>query len=280
MVARVARRRARSASYARPRASNSRYLAVLARAGLAARGIMYAIVGWLALQIAFGRPSHQADQTGAVRAVASTPFGSVALWLLSAGFAGMTLWRLSEALQRGPAGGGDRTTARLAASGKAVIYGFIGYGVLKFALGLGAPASSDRESVDLTSTVMRQPGGRIIVGLAGLALIAAGVALAYRAWQREFLTEFRLSEMTPRLRRAVITLGQAGGIARGTVFTAAGVFLLVAALQARPGEAKGLDATLRALAGTPAGPWLLVLVAAGLVTFGAFFCAEARWRRL
>jgi Domain of Unknown Function (DUF1206) len=279
VVSRVTRRRTRIASRAGQRASGGRYVELLARSGLAARGVMYAIVGWLAIQIAFGRSGRQADQTGAVRLVASTPFGAVALWLLVAGFVGMTIWRLSEALYGGPGSSGRGATARLTALGKAVLYGFIVYGVLKFALGLGAPASSDKESVDLTAAVMRQPGGRVIVGLAGLAFVAAGAGLAYRAWQKEFLKEFRLAEMTPRLRRLVVALGQGGGIARGTVFAAAGVFLMVAALDASPGKAKGLDATLRALATTPAGPWLLVIVAAGLITFGAFSCAEARWRR-
>lgn len=75
-------------------------------------------------------------------------------------------------------------------------------------------------------------------------------------------------------------LGRAGGIARGAVFVTAGVFLLVAAIEAQPQQAKGLDSALRALAATPLGLWLLVAVAIGLIVFGAFSCCEARWRRL
>ncbi len=75
-------------------------------------------------------------------------------------------------------------------------------------------------------------------------------------------------------------LGQFGGIARGIVFVTAGIFLVVAAAEARPQQAKGIDSALRALAGTPLGPWLLVLVAFGLIMFGVFSCCEAKWIRL
>jgi hypothetical protein len=255
-------------------------MTLLARAGLVARGIIYVIVGWIALEIAFGSSGRQADQAGAVRVVAANRFGSVALWLLVAGFCGLVLWRASEALNGAAGPGGDKATTRLAALARALLYGFVVYGLLKYAIGLGAPASSDKQAIDLTSTAMREPGGRILVGLAGLALLALGAALAYRAWEKDFVKQLKIGEMRPRVRKVVVMLGQAGGMARGTVFAAAGIFILVAALRARPGQAKGVDATLRALATTPAGPWLLAVIAVGLVIFGIYSCAEARWRRV
>jgi hypothetical protein len=60
----------------------------------------------------------------------------------------------------------------------------------------------------------------------------------------------------------------------------AGVFLVIAAVDAQPQQAKGIDSSLRALAATPLGPWLLVLVAVGLIMFGLFSCCEAWWLRL
>jgi len=75
-------------------------------------------------------------------------------------------------------------------------------------------------------------------------------------------------------------LGKFGGMARGAVFMTAGIFLVVAAIQAKPQQAKGVDSSLRALASTPLGPWLLVLVAIGLIMFGLFSFCQAKWRRL
>ena len=280
MVTPTARHRVREAKWAGRRVANSRYVDWLARAGLVARGIIYVLIGILAIGIAFGNSGHKADQSGAVRVVASTPIGALLLWLLVAGFIGMALWRLSEALYGAPGPDGRKASTRLIAGVKVVLYGFIAFGIMKYALGLGAPKSSDQQTVDLTSTAMREPGGRIIVGIVGAVLIGAGAFLAWRAFTKKFVEEIRTGEMSPQTRRTVVALGRVGGIARGIVFGAAGLFLLIAAVTARAHQAKGVDATLRAFTKTPAGPWLLVLVALGLVVFGLYSFAEARWRRL
>jgi len=161
-----------------------------------------------------------------------------------------------------------------------VAYGVIAFGIMRYALGLGAPKSSDKESIDLTATAMRQPGGRILMGIAGLVLIGVGAALAWQAIKKKFRSDLRTGEMSLHTRKVVTFLGQAGGIARGIVFAAAALFLLIAAVTARAHEAKGIDATLRAFTKTPAGPWLLVLIAVGLVIFGCYSLAESRWHRL
>ena len=79
----------------------------------------------------------------------------------------------------------------------------------------------------------------------------------------------QFGQLRPRTRKIVEWLGRGGGVARGIVFITAGVFLVVAAVRSQPRQAKGIDSSLRALAATPAGPWLLVLVAVGLIMFGA-----------
>ncbi|MGH3166760.1 MAG: DUF1206 domain-containing protein [Trebonia sp.] len=273
--------RSRAQSWARPRkarrpAIGSDELGMLGRAGFLARGIMYIVIGWIALLVAFGKTSQQADRTGALHALGATPFGAFALWVLVIGFFGMALWRLTQA---GFGGHGQKAGARLLALVRAAIYAVIGYGVLEYAIGAGGPQSSDRQAVDLTATLMRHPGGRVAIVIAGLAFVVAGAVIGYQAWRKRFVAELSLNKMRARTRRVVEWLGQAGGVARGIVFVTAGVFLVVAAVQARPGQAKGLDSSLRELARTPFGPWLLVLVAIGLVVFGLFSVCEARWRK-
>jgi len=280
LATRTARRRGRSAKYAGRRAANSEVMRVLARAGLAARGVMYVVIGWIAVQIAFGHSRQQADRTGALHSISSTPAGGILLWLLVIGFAGMALWRLSEALYGTPGTTGRKASSRVAALARAVLYAVIAYGVLKYALGEGSPQSSDTQSVDLTATLLRHPGGQALVVVIGLAFIGGGLYLAYKAWRKQFRQELQLGQMRPGTRRVVEWLGEYGGIARGVVFVTAGVFLVVAAVDAQPQQAKGIDSSLRALAATPVGPWLLVLVAVGLIMFGLFSCCEARWLRL
>jgi len=280
MVSRTARRTSRNARVAGHRAAASPVTRILARAGLVARGVMYVIIGWIAIQVAFWHSGQQADRTGALHEISSTPVGGILLWLLVVGFAGMALWRLSEALFGSPGSDGAKASSRLAALGRAVVYAAIAYGVLKYALGAGSPKSSDSQSVDLTATMLRHPGGQILVAVIGLAFIGGGLYLAYRSWRKEFRRDLQLGQLRPRSRRIVEWLGEYGGIARGIVFITAGVFLVVAAVDTQPQQAKGVDSSLRALAATPLGPWLLLLVAIGLVMFGLFSCCEAKWLRL
>ena len=222
----------------------------------------------------------QADQTGALHTLGATQVGGVLLWLLAIGFAGMAVWRLSEAVYGAPGAEGKKATSRVAALGRAVIAGVIAYGVIAYALSAGSHQSSDTESVDATATLMRHAGGRVLVVVIGLAFIGGGLFVAYRAWRKQFLRELALGQLPPGGRRVVQWLGEFGGIARGIVFITAGAFLIDAAADAQPQQAKGLDSSLRALAATPLGPWLLVLVAVGLIMFGAFSCCQARWQRL
>jgi hypothetical protein len=280
VTTRLARGRTRRARYAGRRAAGSRYLGLAARAGFAARGVLYVIIGCLALEMAFGHSGNQADSAGAVRLVAATSFGLVALWLLAAGFVGLALWRLSEAIYGGPGPGERKAGSRLAALGKAVVYGALAFTIVKYAIGAGAPKSSNQQSTDLTASVLHHPGGQVVVVAAGFALVVGGAYVAYTSWRRDFLKQLSMAGASQRARRVVRWLGQAGGIARGAVFAAVGVFLIVAGAKSQPDQAKGVDAALRAFAQTPLGPWLLVIVALGLVTFGLFSCCEARWRKV
>lgn len=260
------------------RAASSRGMAWLARAGLVARGLMYVLIGVIAIEIAIKGSHQQADRTGAVRLVAHTGFGSFLLWLLVIGFAGLTLWRLSEAIWGGPEADGRKGSKRLANLARAVFYALVTYGILKYALGVGSPSSSDTQSQDLTAAALKHTGGQVIVAIAGVVVVAAGLYVMYRAYQLKFLKHLRMGAASPRTRKVVTRLGQIGGIARGFVFGTIGVFLIIAAKDANPRQAKGIDSALRALAHTPLGPWLLVIVALGLLTFGVYSWCEARWR--
>lgn len=278
MVARAAHRKTSRARRAARQTASSRTMAWLARAGLASRGVMYVLVGIIAIQIAVTGSRQQADRAGAVRLVAQTPVGSVILWLLVAGFAGLTLWRLSEATWGSNEANGHKASTRLGNLVRAAFYAVVTYGIAKYALGIGQPSSSDKQSQDLTAAALKYHYGRLIVVIAGIVVAVCGLYTMYSAYKRNFAKQLRMGSASPGTRKAVMRLGQVGGIARGFVFGTVGVFLIIAGLQANPRQAKGIDSALRALAHTPLGPWLLVVVALGLVIFGLYSCCEARWR--
>ncbi|MDH6629537.1 hypothetical protein M2271_007373 [Streptomyces sp. LBL] len=251
-----------------------------ARAGLTARGVIYLLVGVLALQIAFGDSKQQADRGGALAELAEKPFGAVLLWALGIGLVGMALWRLSEVLFGSVGPDGRKAKKRLMAGVRMVFYSFVAASVLSFAAGSGGSGSSDKQSRDVTAKVMEAPAGQWLVGVAGAGIVVAGVWIAARALLRKYHDKLKLGEMSHRTRQLVDVTGVGGGVARGVVFAAAGGFAVRAAVDYEPDKAKGLDDTLRSFAETPLGPWLLVCVAAGFVLFGLFSFAMARWRRV
>jgi uncharacterized membrane protein len=257
-------------------AADSRPAQLLARAGLTARGIIYILIGWVAILIAFGQGSHQADQQGALQLLAGKPYGIAWLWLLAFGFAGYALWRLSEAVYGVP-GEGTGIGPRLKSLIRAVIYAFFSYLTFKVISGKAGNQASQQQ--DVTATVMHHTGGRLLVGLVGLIIVIAGLALVVEGLRRKFMKHLRTSQMSRRTRRTVERLGMVGTTARGLVFALAGVLVIDAASTFNPSKA-GLDQALLTLRNQPFGVVLLFLAAVGLIVFGIYGLAEARWRKV
>jgi Domain of Unknown Function (DUF1206) len=262
-------------------AANSRPMELAARAGFVARGAIYLLIGLIAIQIALGRGG-QADRGGALAQIASKSYGTLVLWLLVIGFAGLALWRLSEAAFGANGPDGRSAGERLKSLARAVMYGFFFVSTLRLVIGSSssATANGNTQSQSLTARVMTHTGGRLLIGAVGVGVVVIGVMLAKEAWTKEFLTVMNLAGASSGTRSAVEKLGLVGGIARGVVIAVAGMFLVIAAVRFTPAKAEGIDGTLRAFAHTPLGPVLLVVVALGLIAFGLFSWCEARWRRV
>jgi len=241
---------------------------------------MYLLIGVLAVQIAFGSGGKQADTSGALRAVAGHPGGIVVLWLLTVGYAGLTVWQFAEVVYGKAGPGGRKALKRLGSLARALMYALICGSVVSFILGTGGKTSGNTQSKDATATLMAHSGGRWLVALIGVGLGLAGVALAVYGVRGKFAKHLHMAQMSRTTAKAVKTLGVVGYVARGVVFSVAGAFLTDAAVSFSPQKAQGIDGSLLKLATTPLGPGLLVTVALGLVTFGVYSCCEARWREV
>jgi uncharacterized membrane protein len=268
---------ARASGTAR-RASDSPAARGLARAGLAARGVLYILIGWVAILVALGQSSQQADQQGALQMLAGQPYGLVSLWLLAIGFAGYALWRLSEAAF-GVTGEGNGAGPRLKSLVRGVVYAFFAYLTFKIISGQGV-GSQTKKQQDLTASVMHHPGGQWLVGIVGLIIVIAGLVLVAEGIRRKFLKYLRLSQVSRQTRRLVERLGMIGTAARGAVFALAGVLVIEAAVTYKPAKAGGIDQALLTLRNQPFGEFLLILAALGLIIFGIYGLCEARWRRV
>jgi hypothetical protein len=262
-------------------AADSRALEVAARAGFVARGAIYVLIGILAVQIALGHGG-QADRGGALAQIAAKSYGTVLLWLLVVGFAGLALWRLSETVFGAHVPDGHQARERLKSLASAVLYSFFFVSILRLVTGASASATANGNSQPqaLTARVMTYSGGRILVGLTGIVVLVIGVLLARSSWTKDFLTRMDLTSETTGTRSLVEKVGVTGGLARGAVIALAGVFVTIAAVRFTPSRAEGMDGTLRAFASTPLGPVLLLVIAVGLIAFGVFSWCEARWRRI
>ena len=249
----------------------------LARSGLVARAAIYLLIGWIAVLVAVGDTTRKPNQEGALHLLAGKPYGSISLWLLGIGFAGYALWRLSEAAF-GVTGEGNAAGPRAKSLARAVVYAFLCY--LTFQVIAHAAGDQTRQQQDLTASVMRHPGGQWLVAIVGLVVVAAGVMLIVEGVRCRFMKYLMTSRMSASARRVVQRLGQIGVTARGLVFAIVGALVVDAAVTFRPSKSGGLDKALLTLRGEPFGDFLLLLVAVGLVIFGAYGLAEARWRKV
>jgi len=242
-----------------------------------ARAFMYLLIGALSLMVGTGHSTAETDQWGAMQQLNRVAVGHLLLWVVAAGLAGYALWRFSETVF-GAAGDGKKVATRLKSFARGCIYGVISVGAFQIALGAGTGSQASRQE-GLSAKVMHHAGGRLAVGAVGLIVVVVGLTLVYEGLTLKFDKYLDLSAVPSAGRRIVESLGVIGTVARGTVFGLAGVFVIEAAWDYQPKKAAGLDGALRALRDTTAGPWLLGLAACGLVAFGLYGFAEARWRR-
>ena len=270
-----ARRDAGAVGDAAQAAADSRQADWAARAGLTARGVVWIVIGILALLLAQGSHASSADQKGALQELLTKPYGNVIVALMALGFVGYALWRLSEAAF-GVTGEGKGAGPRLKSLARAVIY-FVLAGTAVSAL-FGSNESQSAQQESLTARVMSHSGGRLLVGLVGLVILGVGVALIVEGWKLRFMRYFR--SVPPQIHRLVVNLGRVGTIGRGSVFSLVGVLVLIGAWTADPQKARGLDGALRTLLVQPYGTALAVVAALALIAFGVYGLAEARYRRV
>jgi len=250
----------------------------LARAGFVARGLIYGIIGILAIKLAIGAGGKTTNQEGALATVARQPFGKVLLILIAIGLGGYALWRLLRALLRHGPEDSDTAFERVAAFASGIVYAGLCAVAVQILLGSGGGNSGN--ATKTTAGVFGWPAGTWLVGIAGAVLIGVGLFQGYRGISQDFLKDSKTEEMGPRVRKWIEWIGTFGHLSRMVVFGLVGVFLIKAAIDYNPNQAVGLDGALAKLANASYGPFLLGVVAAGLIAFGIYSISDGRYRRL
>ncbi|MFC4943207.1 DUF1206 domain-containing protein [Pseudonocardia sp. GCM10023141] len=260
---------------------DSKPLEVLARVGLIAYGIVHLLIGWLALQIAWGSAGGSADTSGAMKTVAEQPFGKILLWLVAIGLVALALWQASEAIWGyRHLDGVQRIRKQITNGAKALIYAGLGASAVSVALGSGSGSSSSQTQQHTTAGVLAWPAGQVIVVAAALIIIAVGVAGVVKGITMSFAEEIDTSSMPPALRTGVARLGQVGYITKGVALAVVGGLLGYAAITFDQQKSQGLDGAVQAILAQPFGRFLLTAVALGFIAFGLFAILQSRYRRM
>jgi len=237
-------------------------------------------VGVLALQLARGAGNGAPNQQGALRALASQPFGHVLLVAVAVGLAGFAIWRLAEAfVGHTPEAGQHNWKDRLGALGGAIAYGAVCALCIAVVLGRGGGGTGSHPQ-QATAGVLGWPAGRYLVGAAGAALLGFAAYQIVRAATRRFLDDSKTAEMGPAVERTIIAVAVVGIVARALAFALIGVFVVKAAVDYRPSDAVGLDGALHRLLDHAYGTLAVGAVAVGLMLYGAYSIADARYHRI
>jgi Domain of Unknown Function (DUF1206) len=248
-----------------------------ARAGYVVSGLLHLIVGYLAIRIALGEGG-TADQSGALAALATKPGGPTALWVVAGALLVMGLWRLVEtALGRSTdpksQGASSELLDRAKALGLAAVY--IGFAYSAFGFARGAGKSSGEQNSTISARLMQTTAGTVALIVCGVSIVAVGGYHVYKGASRSFVDDLkgRSSDLVRRL-------GVIGYVAKGVVIAGAGAVVVVAALRSEPKKATGLDGALKTLGTQPYGATLLIAAGLGIITYGLYSFAMARFTKM
>jgi hypothetical protein len=263
------------------RAASNKWVELLERVGYVARGVLYIVMGSLALGLALGLGGKATDQSGSLATLAGGGFGKIMLVVFVAGLAAYSLWGFVRAifdpLHRGSDAPGIAERLGFAWSG--VAYAGLALFALELLVGTGPTSSQDGTQSTITK-ILAQPAGEWAVLGIGLVSIAGGLGQLYEAFTARFKKDLKREEMTRAEEDFVIAIGRLGYFARGITFTLVGWFVFQAGMQHDASKVKGFAGTFMFLLGQPYGHLLLGLVALGFVALGIHSLAAARWMRL
>ena len=261
------------------KAAFSSLMEMLTRLGYGVRGLIYLVMGFLAVQVAFGKGGALASPQGAIAAIGKQSAGLIFLWVILLGIISYSIWGLIRAFWD-PLHKGKDTKGLLTRFGfftSALGYAFLAF--TTFGYIKGASQSSSGSQTKLLGSVMAMPAGRWVVGLLGLIVVAVGLYNIYLGLKAGFERQFQMYSLTSKEVKVVTDIGRFGTAARGVVFAIVGGLIFLAAYNANPSQQVGIDAALATLMKQPYGVWLLGLVAVGLMAFGFYSLLGALWFR-
>ncbi len=266
------------------------WLVTLGRIGWIAKGAVYALVGVLAMAIALGWPpdrsasSDEASQSGVIARIAEASFGGALLTIVAVGLLLYAMWRLVTVVL--PADNTAKAWAtRVGYAVSALIYLFLAWSAWSFVTSGNSSTASEGATEDakvegVTSNLLAHTGGRLLLALVAVVVVALGGYFVAKGLRRHFDDQLKGGGVGPLSHRNIVVLGRIGWVGRGVMVVLVGFFLARAAWRGDAQEAQGLDGTLRQTLETSGGTAVVVFVAVALIVYGTYCIVSAPLRRL
>jgi hypothetical protein len=246
----------------------------LARAGFAVNGLVHAVLGYLIIVVATGAFA-RADPSGAFAQIESSPGGVFVLWAVIIGLAALGVWLILGALLMRPQDSKRRAARMVIEIGKGIAYLALAALALAFIRnGIAGAGGTSAPSAQL----MTAPGGRVVVLVIAILIVAVGVYFGAKGLRRTFTEDIRVP--SGRAGSAVVALGIWGYLSKGIAIAILGALFLGAAVTADPSKATGLDSAVKYLLALPFGPPIVGVVGAGFIAYGLYCFVRARYARL
>ncbi|QIX61376.1 DUF1206 domain-containing protein [Hymenobacter lutimineralis] len=257
--------------------SASAGIRALARFGFAAKGVVYLLMGTLALLAATGQQGGQtADKKQAVQSIQSLPGGQILLGLIAVGLLGYIIWRFTQAFRdtENKGNGAKGIGRRIGYAGSGLLYASVAWYAAKLAF-TGSASSGGSTQQSLVAKVLGWPGGEWIVILIGLITIGSGLYQIYRAYSGAFHKHVNDSGLPASQQQLVYRTGQLGYTARGIVMAIIGYFFVQAGRHHQAADVGTTDEAFDLLAAM--GPFALGIVALGLMAYGVYMLVQAKY---
>jgi len=259
------------------------YIKKLAEFGFYTKGILFIVIGVLAILVAIGdRSGKLADPTGALNYVAQFTYGKILLVIFIAGAVGHGAWNILRGVADVDNAGDEwqGIIKRIIAVSVGLFYFFLTWTALNIIFTAQVAVENGTVQKAMTGVVLALPLGAALVFLIGLSVIGAGISECYRGVTGKFQQDFRLRELKGGKQKVVTVLGALSFTARAVIFGLMGYYFIMAAIEANPETAMGIDGALRILATSYYGKILLFIAATGVICHGVLSLYEARYRRI
>ncbi|WP_317108304.1 DUF1206 domain-containing protein [Chroococcidiopsis sp. SAG 2025] len=260
--------------------TDNSWIEQIARFGYAIKGVVYLIVGLLAMPVALGIGDEAAGTNDALQLIMRQPLGKFLLIVVAVGLVSYAVWRFIQAFVDPEHQGSQakRVVPRLGYAISGTSYAGLAVTAIQIIAGTGSHSSSWRQ--DWAARLLAQPFGQWLLGIVGVVVLGIGVSFAYVAFTPKFRQRLQLTKMSTAGVKWAIGIGRFGVTARGVAFGVIGLLLIQAAVQSDPDEATGLGGALQTLAEEPFGRMLLGIIAIGLVAYAIHLLILARYRRI